>query len=154
MFTVVIKNTAIFQREYASVSFVHVVEVMADLQANKIAYVMKSSANWSIVTRRIDKRSVYSPNASLSLFSRSCCLFLASSRSFFLFLLIHFSVSSTSSSASPRVVPFSDALSSRRFRTLSNEYIWAFAYSKCQGGLLWVWGAQKHMKRCSSIAEE
>jgi len=42
MFTVVIKNTAIFQREYASVSFVHVVEVMADLQANKIAYVMKS----------------------------------------------------------------------------------------------------------------
>ena len=95
----------------------------------------------------VSVRSVYSSRNSLSLLSNSSCLFLASSFSFFLFRLIHFKVSSTSSSASPKVAPFSGAWSSRRFRTLSKQQIWVSVYSQTPGRL-WVWHAQgKIMKR-------
>lgn len=63
--------------------------------------------------------SVYSsPWKTRSMFSNSSWRFLARSFSFFLLRLIHFRVSSTSPSASPKVAPLSFALSSRLFLTL------------------------------------
>ena len=91
--------------------------------------------------------SVYSSKSSLSLFSNSSCLFLASSFSFFLFCLIHFKVLSTSSSASPKVAPFSGAWSSRRFRTLSKQQIWVSVYSQTPRTVVGLICPGKIMKR-------
>jgi hypothetical protein len=61
-----------------------------------------------------------SPWNTLSMLSSSATRFFASSFSRFLFFLIHLRVSS-SPSASPRVTPLSEALSSRRFLTLTRQ---------------------------------
>ena len=74
----------------------------------------------SIWLMRCCLRSVYSrPSKTLSICSNSSWRFFTSSFSRFLLVLSHFKALPVSPSASPRVTPLSDALSSRRFRTLT-----------------------------------
>jgi hypothetical protein len=117
--TFVIEDATVFQSKYTSFAFFHILEVVANLQTLQVSYIQCQTASVCLIDEYV--LSVYSSWNCLSMFSSSCWRFLASSFSFFLLLFSHESVSSTSASASPRVVPLSAALSSRRFLTLHHE---------------------------------